>query len=52
MPIRNIVEPAIDLARRGVPVNAVQAYILRVIGIIEAGAAMRALFASPNGRAN
>jgi gamma-glutamyltranspeptidase/glutathione hydrolase len=48
MPIRSIVEPAIDLARRGVPVNAVQAYILRVVrAIVEAGGATRALFASP-----
>jgi gamma-glutamyltranspeptidase / glutathione hydrolase len=49
MPIRSIVEPAIDLARRGVPVTAVQAYILRVVrAIVEAGGATRALFASPD----
>ena len=47
MPIRTIVEPAIGLARRGVPVNAVQAYALRVVrAIVEAGPATRALFAS------
>jgi gamma-glutamyltranspeptidase / glutathione hydrolase len=47
MPIRRIVEPAIGLAQRGVPVNAAQAYALRVIrAIIEAGPATRALFAS------
>ena len=48
MPIRGIVEPAIYLARRGVAVNAVQAYILRVVrSIVEAGNSTRALFASP-----
>ena len=48
MPIRSIVEPAIDLGRRGVRVNAVQAYILRVVrAIVEAGNSTRSLFASP-----
>jgi gamma-glutamyltranspeptidase / glutathione hydrolase len=47
MPIRGIVEPAIGLARRGVPVAAMQAYALRVVrAIVEAGPATRALFAS------
>ena len=45
--IGTIVEPAIGLARRGVPVTAMQAYALRVVrGIVEAGPATRALFAS------
>jgi gamma-glutamyltranspeptidase/glutathione hydrolase len=48
MPMRRIVEPAIDLARRGVTINAVQAYILRVVrAIVEAGGSTRVLFASP-----
>ena len=49
VPIRSIVEPAIDLARRGVTVNAMQAYILRVVRtIVEAGGSTRRLFASRN----
>lgn len=48
MPMRGVVEPAIDFARHGVPVNAVQAYVLHVVrAIVEAGTATRALFASP-----
>jgi gamma-glutamyltranspeptidase / glutathione hydrolase len=47
MPIRSVVEPAIDLARHGVPMSAVQAYILRVVrAIVEAGSSTRALFVS------
>lgn len=48
IPIRGVVEPAVGLARRGVPVSAVQAYMLRVVrAIVEAGPATRALFTSP-----
>lgn len=48
MPIRSIVEPAINLARRGVRLNDVQAYVLRVVrAIVEAGNSTRLLFASP-----
>lgn len=48
MPMRQLAEPAIALARAGVPVEGMQAYVLRVVrAIIEADPAMRALFASP-----
>ena len=48
MPMRRLVEPAVALARSGVPVDAMQAYVLRVVhAIIDADPSMRALFASP-----
>ncbi|MFO1156013.1 MAG: gamma-glutamyltransferase [Rhodospirillales bacterium] len=48
MPVRRLVEPAVALARGGVPVDAMQAYVLRVVrAIVEADPSMRALFASP-----
>jgi gamma-glutamyltranspeptidase / glutathione hydrolase len=47
MPLRRIVEPAITLARTGVRVDAMLAYVLRVVrAIIEADPSVRALFAS------
>lgn len=48
MPLRNLVEPAVRLARNGVRVDAMQAYVLRVVGaIVNADPAMRGLFESP-----
>jgi len=49
LPMREIVAPAVALARDGVPVDAVQGYVLRVVdAIIAASAATRTLFASPD----
>ena len=48
MPMRQLAEPAIALARDGVAVDGMQAYVLRVVrAIVEADPAMRVLFASP-----
>lgn len=48
MPVRRLVEPAVALARSGVPVDAMQAYVLQVVrAIVDADPSMRALFASP-----
>ncbi len=48
MPMRRIVEPAIELARDGVRVNDVQAYMFGVVGaILQSSEASRALFESP-----
>ncbi|MDP6574056.1 MAG: gamma-glutamyltransferase [Rhodospirillales bacterium] len=45
MPMSRIVEPAVSLARRGVPINRLQAYILGVVGrIYVSNAECRALF--------
>lgn len=48
IPIRQVVEPAVSLAREGLQVNAVQGYIVSVIaGILMSSPASRALFANP-----
>ncbi len=47
MPMARIVEPAAELARRGVTVNKLQAYIFGIVGkIYSANAACRAVFGS------
>jgi gamma-glutamyltranspeptidase/glutathione hydrolase len=48
MPMRAIVEPAVRLARDGVRIDAMQAYVVGVVAaILQASAASRRLFASP-----
>jgi len=48
MPMAQILHPAIDLARRGVRVDALQAYIVRILeAILRADAAVFDLFESP-----
>jgi gamma-glutamyltranspeptidase/glutathione hydrolase len=48
MPMRNLIQPAVGLARNGVLIDGMQAYVLRVVGaIVNADASMRALFGSP-----
>lgn len=47
MPLRRLIEPAANLAREGVRLDAMQAYLFRVVGaILGATEASRALFAS------
>ncbi len=47
IPMARIVEPAIDLARRGVTINRLQAYIFQIVGkIYTANEAGRAIFGS------
>lgn len=51
MPLRNLIQPAVGLARNGVLVDGMQAYVLRVVGaIVNADPSMRALFESPQRR--
>jgi gamma-glutamyltranspeptidase/glutathione hydrolase len=50
MPIRRLFEPAVALAKDGVLIDGMQAYVLGVVrAIIEADPRMRALFESPTG---
>ncbi len=49
VPMRSLVQPAIDLARRGVRLDTLQAYVLRVVApIYLASEAARAVYAAPH----
>ena len=50
LPLARLVEPAARMARAGVAVRPIDAYVFRVVGpILRAGAACRALFTGPDG---
>ncbi len=50
LPLARLIEPAARLARDGVTVRPIDAYVFRVVGpILRAGAACRALFAGSGG---
>ncbi len=49
MPVREVVAPAIAIAREGVEISSLHAYIFRVVGsIFMASEAARAIYASPS----
>ncbi len=49
MPIRDVVAPAIAIAKEGVEISALQAYVFRVVeSIVMATEAARAVYSSPN----
>ncbi len=51
MPMARVMEPAMALAKRGVRLNRLQAYLFQVIGpILESSEASRAVFGSPEHR--
>lgn len=50
LPMSRLIEPAVRMAREGVTVRPIDAYVFQVVGpILQAGAACRALFTGPDG---